>query len=55
MTMKLKSLRKFGILAVLALTLTSLTSCNRGMGCPSFSVNDFLANGVTSLLQIFGL
>ena len=39
--MKFRNLKKFVPAAILLFAMTSLTSCNRGMGCPNnFSIGD---------------
>ncbi|MEM1319757.1 MAG: hypothetical protein AAGG75_05835 [Bacteroidota bacterium] len=49
MTKKIKKLIPF--IAFLAL-MASLSSCNRGMGCPTFSVGDVVTEVVDQLPAI---
>jgi|AntRauTorckE5430_2_1112549.scaffolds.fasta_scaffold14603_2 hypothetical protein len=40
-------------LALAAIALMALTSCNRGVGCPTnFSLNEFLQDGVSVIISL---
>jgi len=49
--MKIKAAKKAVILFAFLGLMTTLTSCNRGYGCPTWSVNETATEIVTDAVQ----